>query len=158
MGNIFTGSEVVGLGIQIEENGRDFYNRLAEQSKIAKAKEVFKFLAGEEEKHIKVFQGILDKTQKFEPQGPDAGEYYAYMKALASEHIFTQKDKGRQVAEAIQSDKEAIEKAIRLEEDSVVFYEGLKKIVPDYDLKIVEALIIQEEGHLKQLLETKKLL
>jgi rubrerythrin len=158
MGNIFTGSEIVELGIQIEKNGRDFYNRLAEQSKIAKAKEVFKFLAGEEEKHIKVFQGILDKTQKFEPQGLDAGEYYVYMQALAGEHIFTQKDKGEEIAKTIQSDKEAIEKAIRFEEDSVVFYEGIKKTVPGYDVKIIEALIVQEEGHLKQLIETKKLL
>ncbi|MDD2927619.1 MAG: ferritin family protein [Candidatus Omnitrophica bacterium] len=158
MGNIFAGSEVVALGIQIEKNGRDFYNRLAEQSKVLKAKEVFRFLAGEEEKHIKVFQGILDKTQEFKPQGQDADAYYAYMSALAREHIFTQKDEGEKIAKAVKTDKEAIEKAIRFEEDSVVFYEGLKKIVPDYDVKIIETLIVQEEGHLKQLIETKKLL
>jgi rubrerythrin len=158
MGNILTGSEIVELGIRIEENGRDFYNRLAGQSKITKVKEVFKFLAGEEEKHIKVFQGILDKTRQFEPQGLDADEYYAYMKALAGEHIFTQKDQGSQAAKITRSDKEAIEKAVRFEEDSIVFYEGIKKIVPEYDVKIIQALIIQEEGHLKQLLETKKLL
>ncbi|MFA4989537.1 MAG: ferritin family protein [Candidatus Omnitrophota bacterium] len=158
MGNIFAGSEVVELGIQIEKNGRDFYNRLAEQSKIPKAKEVFKFLAGEEEKHIKVFQGILDKTQEFKPQGQSADEYYAYMSALASEHIFTRKDEGEKIAQTVQSDKEAVEKAIRFEEDSIVFYEGTKKIVPDYDVRIIEALIVQEEGHLKQLIEAKKLL
>ncbi|MDD5196629.1 MAG: ferritin family protein [Candidatus Omnitrophica bacterium] len=158
MGNIFAGSEVVALGIQIEKNGRDFYNRMAEQSKVLKAREVFRFLTGEEEKHIKVFQGILDKTRKFEPQGQDTDEYYAYMNTLAREYIFTQKDEGEKIAKAIQTDKEAIEKAISFEKDSVVFYEGLKKIVPDYDVKIIETLIVQEEGHLKQLIETKKLL
>ncbi|MDD5567752.1 MAG: ferritin family protein [Candidatus Omnitrophica bacterium] len=158
MGNIFAGSEVVELGIQIEKNGRDFYNTLAKQSNSLKIKGVFKFLAGEEEKHIKVFRGILDNTGKFEPQGLDAEEYYAYMGALASEHIFTQENKGEGAAKDVKTDREAIEKAIRFEEDSIVFYAGIKKIVAGYDEKIIEALITQEEGHLKQLLDMKKLI
>lgn len=28
MGNIFAGSEIVEMGIQIEKNGRDFYNKI----------------------------------------------------------------------------------------------------------------------------------
>jgi hypothetical protein len=32
MGNIFVGSEIVGIGIQIENNGCDFYNTLTKQS------------------------------------------------------------------------------------------------------------------------------
>jgi len=91
MGNIFSASEVVELGIEIEKNGRDYYGVLAQQSKNAKAQEVFKFLSGEEEKHIKAFEGILAKTKAYEPQGVDADDYYAYMRALAGEHIFTQK-------------------------------------------------------------------
>lgn len=110
---------------------------------------MFKFLAGEEEKHIKVFQDILEKTRKYEPQGLDSDEYFAYMNALASEHIFTQIDMGVQVAKAIKTDKEALDKAIGFEKDSIVFYEAMKKIVLDFDRKIVDTLIIQEKNHLK---------
>ena len=158
MGNIFSGSEVLEIGVQIEKNGRDFYNTLVKQSENLKAREVFRFLSLEEEKHIKVFQGILDKTQKYEPQGLDTDDYFAYMSALAGEHIFTQKNKGEEIAKTIKTDKEAIEKAIGFEEDSIVFYAGMRKIVPDYDGKIIEALIIQEENHLKQLIGMKKLI
>jgi len=42
MGNIFAGSEIVEMGIQIEENGRDFYCALTEKSKDKKAKEPVK--------------------------------------------------------------------------------------------------------------------
>ena len=80
MGNIFAGSEIVELGIQIEKNGLDFYNTLSGQAKNEKAKELFGFLAGEEAKHIQVFNKILEKTTKYEPAGLDADEYYAYMK------------------------------------------------------------------------------
>jgi rubrerythrin len=155
MGNIFSASEVVELGIQIEKNGRDFYNTLVRQSQSEKAQDVFKFLAGEEERHILVFQGILEKVQKYEPAGLGADEYYAYMNALASEHIFTQKDKGEEAARAIKTDTEAIEKGIRFEEDSIVFYEGMKKTVPEYDQKVIDELIRQEQIHLKRLIDLK---
>lgn len=155
MGNIFSGSEVVEIGIQIEKNGRDYYTTLMNQSKNEKARELFKYLAGEEEKHIVAFQKILSSVQKYEPQGLDSDEYYAYMNDLASEHVFTQKDKGTEVARAIKSDKEAIDMAIGFEEDSIVFYEGVKKIVPPFDVKVVEDLITQEQNHLKQLIELK---
>jgi len=158
VGNIFSASEVIELGIQIEKNGRDFYNTLTAQSKNPKAQEVFKFLAGEEEKHIKVFQGILGKAQKYQPAGLGADDYFAYMKSLASEHIFTQKDKGEEVARTLKTEKEAIQKAIGFEEDSIVFYEGLKKTVPEYDQGVVDELIRQEQKHLKKLIDLKAML
>lgn len=156
MGNIFAGSEIVELGVQIEKNGRDFYNTLVSQSKIPKAKEVFNYLAGEEEKHIVVFQKILASVEKYEPPESYPGEYFAYMNALASEHIFTQKDKGKAVAQKIKSDQEAVSMGIGFEKDSIIFYEGMKKVVPDYDLKVLDELIAQEQDHLKQLAELKK--
>jgi len=156
MGSIFAGSEIVELGIEIERNGRDFYNTLASQSKNQKAGEIFRYLAGEEEKHIKVFQEILNKTEKYEPSGLDADEYFAYMNALASEYVFTQKDKGKEIAKTIKSDQEAVNIGMGFEKDSIIFYEGMKKTVPEYDLKIVDDLIMQEQGHLKMLSDLKK--
>jgi rubrerythrin len=156
MGNIFAGSEIVELGIQIEKNGRDFYNTLVGKSKAPKAAEIFKYLAKEEEKHIVVFQRIFEKTQKYEPPQNYSDEYMAYMTALAGEHIFTQKDKGEEAAKKTSSDREAVEKGIGFEKDSIIFYEGMKKVVPDYDHKILDELIQQEQGHLRQLSELKK--
>ena len=43
MGNIFAGSEVVEIGIQIEKNGKDFYQILATQSKDPKAQGALPF-------------------------------------------------------------------------------------------------------------------
>jgi rubrerythrin len=156
MGNIFAGSEIVELGIQIEKNGRDFYGTLAAQSKNPSAVKVFGYLAGEEEKHIAVFQKILEKTQRYEPPQVYAEEYLAYMSALAGEHIFTRKEQGKKAAEKISSDNEAVDTGIRFEKESIIFYEGMKKAVPDYDQKIVDELILQEQNHLVQLTGLKK--
>jgi len=156
MGNIFAGSEIVELGIQIERNGRDFYNVLEQKLKKEEAAKLFRYLAGEEEKHIKVFQGILDKAEKYEPQGLDSDEYFAYMNALASEYVFIQKDKGAEIARAIKTDQEAVNMGIGFEKDSIIFYEGMKKVVPDYDIKVIDELIVQEQAHLKQLSDLKQ--
>ena len=80
------------------------------------------------------------------------------MNALASEYVFTQKDKGSQIAKTVTSDKEAVELGIGFEKDSIVFYEGIKKVVPEYELKIIDELISQEQNHLRQLSDLKKAL
>jgi rubrerythrin len=156
MGNIFAGSEIVEIGIQIEKNGRDFYNTLASQSRNQKAKDIFKYLAGEEAKHIVVFQKILGGVEKYEPPESYPGEYFAYMNALASEYIFTQKDKGKEIAQSIKTDKKAVDLGIGFEKDSIIFYEGMKKVVPEYSHKIIGDLILQEQNHLRQLSDLKK--
>ena len=155
MGNIFAGSEIIEIGIQIEENGRDFYNALVEKSKDEKTKELFQLLASEEEKHIAAFGKVLDSVQKYEPPEAYPGEYFAYMNALASQHVFTQENKGAEIARKIAADKEAVELGIKFEMDSIVFYEGMKKVVPEYDQKVVEELIKQEQTHLVKLTAIK---
>lgn len=155
MAGIFSGSEIAQLGIQIEKNGRDFYNAMARKVKNPSASEILKFLSGEEERHISVFQKILDSVEKYEPAEVYPGEYFAYMNALAGEYVFTQENKGEEAAGAIASDKEAVETGIRAEKDSIIFYEGMKRVIPKKDLGIINELISQEQGHLRQLIELK---
>ena len=158
MGNVFGGSEIVELGIQIEKNGKAFYDALAGQSKNDKAKTIFTFLSGEEEKHISAFEKILTSVQKYEPPEAYPGEYFAYMKAMAGDYIFTQKDKGAQAAKKTKSDKEAVGVGIDFEKNSILFYTEMKKVVPEYDRKTIDALISQEQEHLKKLTDLKKAL
>ncbi|MBN1406060.1 MAG: rubrerythrin, partial [Candidatus Omnitrophica bacterium] len=79
----FSGSETVEIGIQIEKNGRDFYNIISENVADEKAKKLFSYLAKEEEKHIAAFKEILDSVIKYEPKQAYPQEYFAYMNALA---------------------------------------------------------------------------
>lgn len=90
--------------------------------------------------------------------GLDAEDYFSYLSVLAGEYIFTRKGKGEEIAKNINNDKDALDKAIGFEKDSIVFYTAIKKIVPGYDLKVIDALIEQEELHLKQLLGMKKII
>lgn len=156
MGNLFKGSEVVRVGVQIEKNGRDFYDVLYNRSDNKDAKEVFLYLKGEEQKHISVFENILSKLDESQQTESYKGEYFDYMSDLTSKYIFTQEDKGKEVAEKANSDKEAIDLGIDFEEKSIVFYTGMKKVVPEFGYKTIDQLIEQEQIHLKQLTELRK--
>ena len=156
MGNLFAASEIVEIGIQIEKNGCEFYSELAAKSKSLNSKEIFEYLANEEQKHIKVFKSILEKTQQYEPTQSFADDYLAYMRALAAEHIFTQEGKGKIAAQKATSDIEAVNMGIGFEKESIVFYEGMKKVVPANEHSIIDELILQEQHHLIQLWELKE--
>ena len=155
MGNIFSGSEIAEIGIQIEKNGMDFYNGLVKKIPDKKTQEVLKYLAAQEEKHIAMFQRILGSVENYQPAESYPGEYFAYMSALAKDYVFTRKNTGAQAAESIKNAIDAIDKAIGFEKESIVFYEGAKKIAPPEGQKIVDELILQEQSHLQQLLEIK---
>lgn len=156
MGNVFAGSEIVEIGIQIEKNGRDFYTTLVNRTKSQKAKEIFGFLAGEEEKHMVTFQGLLESVRKYEPSEAYPGEFFEYMNALASEHIFTKKNQGEAEAKKTASDKDAVNVGMGFEKESILFYEGMRKVVPKADEKTINVLIAQEQIHLRQLYDLKK--
>lgn len=156
MGNIFSASEVVEMGIEIEKNGRDFYNGVSRLSKNPKAAELFEFLAGEEEGHIKKFKDILLEVKKYEPSEAYTGEYFAYIRSLSEEHVFTKKNKGARIAKDVKDDSEAIELGIGFEKDSILFYEGMKKVVLEAEQKIIDRLLKEEETHLRRLSELKK--
>ncbi|HTZ10913.1 MAG TPA: ferritin family protein [Candidatus Margulisiibacteriota bacterium] len=158
MGNIFSGSEIVELGIEIEKNGRDFYDSCLKSSSNEKLRKLFKYLALEEEKHIEVFKKILASVNAYEPAESYPGEYLAYMRALSSEQVFTQKDKGKEIAAKVKSDKETVDLAIGFEKDSIIFYEGMMRFVPQDDHRLVDQLIAQEQGHLRQLVDLKSTL
>ncbi len=156
MSNMFAGSEIVEMAIQIEKNGKDFYDTLVAKTSDKAAKEAFQSLSGEEERHIKVFQGLLKGVQSYEPAESYPGEYFSYMNALASEHVFTRPGAGKKIAEKTKGCGEAIDLGIGFEKDSIIFYHGMEKVVPDHDKKLVHELVKEEQKHLRRLVELKK--
>ncbi len=158
MADIFAGSEIVEIGIQIEKNGRDFYREVAGCSGSENSKKVFNFLMEAEEQHIETFSKLLSSVKKYDPPEAYPGEYFSYMKALADDHIFTKPDTGCDIGKKVSSDIEAIDMGIGFEKDSIKFYEGMKKVVPEKEHGMIDALIEEERKHLKELAGLKQLL
>jgi len=157
MAQSFAASEIVELGVQIEINGKDFYDIVLGQTKNKKAKEIFAYLRNQEKEHISAFRTILSSVHKYEPKEAYPAEYFSYMNSLAGTHIFTQEGKGKEMAEGLKGkdEKEAILMGIGFEKESITFYEGMIKIVPPEQRSTIDRLIKEENNHLEQLTELR---
>ena len=156
MGERFSASEIVQIGVQIEKNGKDFYTTISNFSQRNKVKEVFQFLAAEEEKHIKTFSDILSGFEEYEPSEAYPDEYFAYLKALSDTYIFTKENKGKEIAQKIRDDLQGIDLGIGFEKESILLYLELKNLIWEEGQVIIDRLIEEERGHLRKLLEIKK--
>ncbi len=151
MSNVFSGGEIVEIAVEIEKNGRDFYDKVSKSLKDENIRRIFKYLSGQEEKHIKVFKGMLSTVKKYEPVEAYTDEYFSYIKALSEEHVFTKKGKGTEIAMTIKDAKQAIELGIGFEKDSILFYHEMKNFVLESEHNIINSLIKEEQIHLKKL-------
>ena len=138
MTGMFSASEIVELGIQIEINGMNFYNVISKKTKVGKVREIFLFLSKEEEKHIKTFQNILKSVQKCEPEEAYPQEYFSYINSLVEGCIFANPGKAEEIARGISNEKEAVNFGIKSEKDSIKFYEEMKKVIPRTEVNLVD--------------------
>ena len=158
MGNLFCANEVIEMGIQIKKNGKSFYSNVAKSTKAKRVKNIFQWLALEQDRHIKVFDDMLvhiDKCARFE-QYP--GEYSSYIEALISDYALGPKVKGRVMPRKVKDNAQAIDLAIDFEKDSILFYDAMQPLVRAKERKAIGKLIEQEHEHIRRLSQLKKCL
>ena len=156
MGIFFTGRELIEIGIGIEKNGAAFYESLAESTGDAGLQGIYTHLADREREHAEIFRNMLGTSGDYRLPQPLTGEYDAYLKALVDSLIFTDDGTARAMARNAGSDMEAVQTALRVEKDSILYYREMRNLVRRTDRTIVDTLIEEERGHIGQLTELKK--
>ncbi|MBN1902802.1 ferritin family protein [Candidatus Sumerlaeota bacterium] len=152
---IFEAREILGFAIQIEEQGRMFYDHAATIAKGDPLEKIFLFLSGEEEKHKKYFEDLktkMDQHKLFEDYPED---YQSYMNAYLENIIFPSENR-QDAIKNIDNIKSAINFAIRIELDSILYYHEIKRVVPSNQLDIIDRIIEEERTHFVKLVELKK--
>lgn len=155
----FSGKELVEMAIRIEENGEKFYGIAAMAAKTEKLAELFSFLAEEEKKHAAYFASMKDLVESplertiFEPYAEEA---LAYIKAIANTKIFKSPESIERLAREVGNEKGALDYAIDMEKESLLFYYEFIKGVRESDQEMLDKLIAAERDHLKKLTELKK--
>ena len=145
----FNANDILQMAEQIERNGAAFYRECAGNVADSTAVELLEKLAAMEDDHEKTFASIRTELSAREKESttfdPD-GEAVLYLKALADTKVFFEK-------RIDTSDMEDILKsAITAEKDSIVFYLGMKELVPaDLGTTRVDAIIKEEMAHIKLL-------
>jgi len=158
MGNLFCANEVIEMGIKILKNGRDYYADIARLAKNEQVRDTFSWLAEEEGRHVKTFEGMLTDVEKCEPFEIYDGEYAAYIKSLIDGYGYTKADQGKATAKKVRDNGEAIEMAIGIEKDTILFIHEMKNVVRERERDIITDLIKKVQEHVTRLDHLKKCL
>jgi rubrerythrin len=160
----FNADEVFEMAEQIERNGMRFYREAAENISDASVRPVFLDLAAMEAEHEKVFASMRadlpDEEREptvFDPEGEAA----LYLRALADLQVFGKEGEEDFILPEDLPEQEKIRKilqaAIGLEKESIVFYLGIKELVPArFGKDKIDKIIKEEMGHIRLLSGLRK--
>lgn len=143
---LFNAEDVIQFAIRIEENGEKYYQDAERAVTDENPKRLFRRLATEESEHKKFFQKLLLQT-KFSSDIEDyQGQYLEELRAYIDGETALQpspKD-GNDVASILAA-------AARREAHSILYYEGLKKVVSEDDSKVLDKIIEEERRHFTEI-------
>jgi len=145
----FNADEIFEMAEQIERNGALFYRKAAESIVDPAEKKLLLDLAAMEDQHEKTFADLragLSEKEKAATVFDPEGEAALYLRALADARVFFEKKIDPSSMEEI------LKEAILAEKDSIVFYLGMKEMVPlNAGRTKIDAIIKEEMGHIKLL-------
>ncbi|MDH3344163.1 MAG: ferritin family protein [Desulfobacteraceae bacterium] len=155
MAIVFNADEIFEMAIRIENNGAAFYRKAAGLQSDTKNQKFLEGLANMEDQHQKIFTEMRttltqkDKDPKvFDPYD----EVSQYLTAMAD----TMGGEGSpSVADSLTGDEtleEILRIAVGLEKDSILFYLGIKDLIPSQSGQDrIDEVIREERRHVAQL-------
>ena len=155
MAIVFNADEIFEMAIRIENNGAAFYRKAASLQSDTKNQKFLEGLAKMEDQHQRIFTDMRttltekDKSPKvFDPDN----EVSQYLAAMAD----TMGGEGSpSVADALTGDEtleEILKTAVGLEKDSILFYLGIKDLIPPRSGQDrIDEIIKEERRHVVQL-------
>ncbi|MCS7202403.1 MAG: ferritin family protein [Dictyoglomus sp.] len=148
---IFSSKDILEMAIHMEEEGEKFYNLFSEKTSKESIKNVFNYLAMEEKRHAETFKEIYKsiENEEFLSAYPDE-EANKYLHLWISSKIFINWDKILK-EKTFFDEKSALDLAISLEKDSILFYYEISEFVSSNNKNLLREIIKQEKSHLSQL-------
>ena len=162
MGITFNASEIFEMAEEIERNGAKFYRQAAANSPDKGTKQMLLNMAAMEDGHLKIFEEMRKQLSGQEKDwaifDPD-NQSVLYLQAMADAHGYEGKINPGKELTGNETTREIIEIALNSEKESVLFYFGLKDMVPvRAGRDKVETIIKEELSHITTLLKQLKTL
>ena len=151
----FNAAEVFKIAVEIEENGKNFYEQSLACIDDAEVKKLFEELAREEVEHKRKFQSILAELPKeataptvFDPENKEA----EYIKMMADQHVFAKSGSVDSKVCELNDMRDALRLAIDFEKDSVIFFLSMQEATDSKKGKeLISLLVKEEQEHLRRL-------
>lgn len=142
-------SDIVEVAVRMERHATALYHRLARAAASPRARDVFSYLAAEEEKHLGAFRAILDRSAGYVARFEYPGEFELFLDGVAQRTLAGAIKENEALAAA--SIEEAVGVGIDLELGSIVFYGELAAQFGERERAPIDEIIRQEKGHLAKL-------
>ncbi len=155
MGIPFNADEIFEMAEQIERNGARFYRRAAGGNVDPRNRRLLLDLASMEEEHEKIFASMRADLALEKPRtavlDPD-GQAALYLRAIADGHVFDVKADPTGLSTGKETMEDVLRMAMGMEKDSIVFYVGMKELVPErLGKNRIDGIIKEEMAHLASL-------
>jgi rubrerythrin len=151
----FNADEVFEMALQIERNAAGFYRRAAQNTDDKRLQKKLLDLATMEKEHEKVFAEMRERLshQEREPTMPDPwGEAVLYLRGIADGRVFDLKRDPAEWLTGKETKADILRAAISQEKDSIVFYLGMKELVPERLGKDrIDSIVKEEMNHIAAL-------
>jgi rubrerythrin len=158
----FNADEVFQIAIDIEENGKRFYEKAMDIVDNPDVKAVLGSLAKEEAEHLKRFTELkaqLPKTATEDTVWDPEHEMNQYLQMMADIHVFrSDLDVEKKLSQA-KNPEDILKLGIQFEKDSIVFFVTMQDATEEKKgREIIGHLINEEKEHLRKLsLELERL-
>ena len=155
MGFAFNANEVFQMAIEIEENGRLFYQKAREAVEDPEVKRIFSDLEQQEVEHREKFTALkaeLPKSAQESTVWDPQGETDQYLKMTADMHVFRAASPVEEQLAQVKSTVDALKLAIQFEKDSIIFFLLMQEETEKGKGKeLISQLTDEERAHLRQL-------
>jgi len=151
----FNAAEAFEMAVQIEKNGAAFYRKAASLQEDESDKQFLETIAKMEDRHQSGFEEMkneLSEEEQTQTVFDPNDELSMYLKAMADAHGGEGDLKAAANLTGKETTAQIVETAIGMEKESILFYIGLKDLVP---MKLgrdkIDDIIAEEKIHVAQL-------
>lgn len=144
----FNAEEILEMAAQIETKGATFYRKAAKHN--VAGRELLLQIAAQEDRHYEIFVDMRKALAVGEKGGYDPyGETDLYVKAMVDGYAFEINKDPAGALTGKETLADILKSAIQMEKDSIVFYLGLKQMVPSaFGGEKLDAIVKEEMTHI----------
>ncbi len=148
----FSMREVMEMVIATERSGQVFYQNASKLARQSNLKELFQYLAEEEEKHLKTFQGLYNLLKEKPETTPyNWEEAKLYLEALVDSKFFAGPDAAINLAKEARDELEVINSAMSFEKETLLFFYQMLEMIKSQEQELVKKRIGEEKKHIQRL-------
>jgi len=147
-----SGADIVDLAVQTEVRGERFYREAAGAAgDRPQARQLFSYLAGEELRHKRLFEGLSGTIVVTEIDPTTWDEAVEYIMATVDRAFFSKPDAPIRAVPLGATVDEMLRQAIEFEKQTLLYFYSLRDLVQPSNVPIIDKVIAEEKNHIHRL-------